>query len=85
MRIHRSFDDAPLIAARLLFPSLTDAEIISKALAQLAGIAELPPSAERQKSGQQKGGEARGKQITAASARRAIRRSRDGAAGRLEA
>ena len=66
-RIHRSFNDAPLIAARKLFPSLSDAEIINKALAQLAQTAEPPSASERHKAGVERGGKARGAQISAAS------------------
>lgn len=56
-RIHRSFNDAPLIAARGKFPSLTDAEIITKALTALAEMPEIPSAEERQKAGQLAGGE----------------------------
>lgn len=71
MRIHRSFDDAPLTAARKLFPSLNDAEIINKALAQLAQTAEPPSAAERHQAGVERGGKARGAQIKAAALSRA--------------
>jgi len=66
-RIHRSFDDAPLIAARKLFPSLNDAEIINKALAQLAQTTEPASAAERHQAGVERGGKVRGAQIKSAS------------------
>lgn len=71
MRIHRSFDGGPLIAARSLFPGLTDAEIITKALANLAGVAEPPSAKERHKAGVERGGKARGEQIAEAARHRA--------------
>ena len=62
-RIHRSFDAAPLIAARALFAHLpdeqrpTDADIIGMALARFAGVPDPPPARDRQRAGQLAGGE----------------------------
>lgn len=63
-RVTKSFDDAPLIAARRLFPKGTpDAHIIGVALAAYAGVDEPTDAHARMVAGAKKGAKKRAKQL----------------------
>jgi len=54
------FECAPLIAARLLYPELSDAELIVRGLSLLAGCKPPPSPEARHLAGVTKGGQQRG-------------------------
>ena len=69
MRVTKSFDDAPLIAARRVCPKGTpDAKIIGIALAQLAGVDKPTEAHERMIAGAKMGAKKRAEQLRGKSA-----------------